>query len=489
MLQGGALDICTATFVENRVLVTAARCVTPLVGGQPAETGVDGEWAQASNMLPNITVWAGSSPTLTLIGTVTNYTWVYRSGVFGDNVAVLVVDQLPGLATRRQVYPLRTAGFSFPESGVLVGYGADNNNDPVGGVWPGSRVHRSADADVVEATEVFAYSGNCLKRKDGGALILQDLNGAISPKACFGSGDYGAAYLIASPTQPGVTELAAVAAQGDSFPCTAARTYMSSVVYRANWLDARVNYFAGSDFREVVCPSATPSVSPSSSVTPSSSASPSFSPSPSVIVEIIPPHETQWGVLISLGVSLFFFACGSALMGVHFWNKVRLGRQTAVSPADVKDPTLGDRLREKIEREEAAMRITPAPVVTKTAWEEAESRNQARLERRAAATASKHAKRRNREVLAAQRNKFAMKKRAGGLTGENNRLVRFGNEDMGRFQGTGEGFPHTIGHTVQEVEEPELSNSIAPHSLPYAPKFQGTGVMSEAAPAAPPLEP
>jgi len=484
-IRGAALERCTATFVAPKVLVTAGRCVVAVnARGDPIPTSVEGAWAGPTTMFANLTVWSGagtSEAAMRYVGRATNASWVYRSGVFGDNIAVLEVDPAPG-ATINYI-GLRKTGFVFPESGAIVGFGSHLNVRPVGGVFQGAGTHRSGPAEVLEATEVFDYSGNCLKRKDGGALILQDYNTMQFPKACLASGDFGAALVIKELTGAKQFQLAGVAAQGDAFPCTAVRTYLSSVLFRQNWIQERVNAFQGNRFEVIVCasPSATPTAAPSVSASPS--VSPTPSPSPSIIVEIVPPREIDWGIIVALGVIVVCLCCSACGVGVYYWIRLRRGLVTAVSPADVKDASLKARVQAKRDAEAPlAGEDPPARQPPNVATTDAE-----RAERRQRAKDAK--KGRNRKAVEAQRAKREWKRRAAKATHEDDRHVRVGATAASRFGGTGHG-AFLEGAVVEREPSagtaPARDSKAAPRAHGRHQKFQGTGIAVDgAAPMAP----
>lgn len=507
-IRGGSLPRCTATFIEPTVLITAGRCVASALNAAPPDTGAEGAWATAATLPRNLSVWAGpgtaSSP-LAFVGRVTNMSWVYRAGVFGDNLAVLLVDIASGNRVAITPIPLRTEGFMYPESGAVVGFGSSTNEIDSGSGYATAGTHRSGPAEILEATEVFAYSGNCLRRRDGGALVLQDYNSVQFPKACLASGDYGAALLIRDPRGTAF-QLAGVAAQGDNFPCTSVRTYMSSVVYRANWVLERVDFFLGNALRSVVCPSPTPTNSPAPSTTASPTASSSPSPSPSPLVEIVPPRQIAWGVIIALSIVLLFLTSGAVMFGVYYWNRVRLGRKTSVSPGDAKDPDLAKRAAEQAVSRAAAGYTQPQPQRAVTA-EDAKQTEQQHMERRRRAKEGRETRAVNRHAIRQQRAKLALKRRVQAGTGEAVRHVRVGNDAMGRFGGTGQGRqlalssttePHgslttfggegTIASGASSLEgEGGADSKVVPAVVSrLVPKFQGSGATcGDTAPMAP----
>ncbi|KAA0157858.1 hypothetical protein FNF31_05671 [Cafeteria roenbergensis] len=485
LLRGGAVDACTGTFVAENVVVTNGRCVVHEDDeDQPIDTGVAGEWASEETMFVNLTVWGGAGTGgggLQYVGRASNVSWVYRTGVFGDNIAVVAIELHPEPQFSFAPIPLRTEAFVLPESGAIVGYGSDQNFVTGQGQFVDAGVHRSGPAELLEATEVFDYSGNCLLRKNGGALVLQDYNSRTFPKTCLASGDFGAALLIRNPVgDSDEFQLAAVAAQGDTFPCTTVRTYLSSVIYRQNWLIERINFFKGNPFEPIVCASATPTSTavPTVTASPSVAASPSTTPSP--IVQVLPERSINWGIIIILGLILLCL-CGSACAtGLYYKHRVMTGKQTAVTAEDTIDEALGERSFAKRMEGAPLAGSVPTPKTVPTP-EDVDTQHILREERRVRAAEARKGREGNREAIKKQKAMQAMKKRSAAFSGEATRHVRVGGDAMHRFGGPGNG---EVVHIRQQALASTAAQKPQPGSNEH--RYQGTGPkLTNAAPGSP----
>lgn len=479
------MDQCTGTFVAENVVITNGRCVVLEDSeDQPIDTDVAGEWSSEETMFPNLTVWGGAGTSdegLKYIGRASNVSWVYRTGVFGDNVAVVAVELNPVPEFAFAPIPLRTEAFVLPESGAIVGYGSDQNVLFGQGQFIDAGVHRSGPAEILEATEVFDYSGNCLLRKNGGALVLQDYNSRTFPKTCLASGDFGAALLIRNPVGDSEEfQLAAIAAQGDTFPCTTVRTYLSSVIYRQNWLIERINFFKGNPFEPIVCASATPTPTAVPTVTASPTVAPSPSTTPSPIIQVFPERSINWGIIIILGLILLCL-CGSACAtGLYYKQRVMTGKQTAVTAEDTIDEALGERSFAK--RMEGAPMAGSVPIPKPVpSPEDVDTQHILREERRARAAEARKGREGNRATIKKQKAMQAMKKRSAAFSGEATRHVRVGGDAMHRFGGPGNG---AIVHIPPQVLVSKSSQQPQPVSTGRG--YQGTGPrMGNAAPGSP----
>ena len=107
-------QLCTAVFVRPTVVLTAGRCFTgsdPESPSSPETTGRDGRFAPSSGALvPR--VWSGPSwVERSFVGTVTNYSFIYRPGFHGSNIGIGRVSLAPNVTMEDAVHPSRKSLF------------------------------------------------------------------------------------------------------------------------------------------------------------------------------------------------------------------------------------------------------------------------------------------------------------------------------------------------------------------------------------------
>jgi Trypsin len=351
-LQGAASD-CAAVFVSSSVVATAGRCVALPVPGNALdqiETSRTGVYAGTADLqqYPSITVWAGADyASAEQIGTVDNYTYVYRKASPGNDIALLHVV----LATSTYTFtpmPVRTAALSLPEDCEVVGYGATGQTAAPANSPIGEHVHRTSRAQVVDASTGFEDVGTCGDRRSGGEVILREVAAQTSSMLCLTTGDYGAALFVLTRGTSSNYTVAGVGSRGDNFPCSVSTSYFTSFFFRQEWITERVQVLEGAQPSPVVCPTASaspsPTPTPSVSPTPSTTATPSPSPSPVVVVV----REIDWFMVGGIAGSLcFFFILVGCFLPFTTWCSTALLKRTKVRPADVVDKDLPRRIEQK----------------------------------------------------------------------------------------------------------------------------------------------
>lgn len=326
---------------------------------------------------------------------------------------------------------------------TVVGYGAVNVTNL--GVASGAGVHRSSSSRVVEATLANDAFGSCSIPSVGGAFIVQEVNGIPEPMMCVSTGDYGGGLFLNSETTPGVVELAGVAAQGDSYPCSARKSYFTSTLYRRDWIVARVRLFeTGGELEEITCPSPSPSPSPLPSIRPSRSPSPTPSTSPSPIPPPPPPREVNWAIIITL----LAIIGGFIGLSLRFWLvsrwRIRSHERTKIAPAETKDPTLESRLAEQRAAREpkAGSAKPPDHVHSVEELRGVEAERAARRDRREGERTAQESR-----ALAMQREKREMQRRAAKAAHETRTV------DVGKWV-TGFRFSSYVGTAPGDAVEP-----------------------------------
>jgi hypothetical protein len=386
---------CTGSLVRSSIVLTAGRCLSNVASAPSVPRTISENDTLRLDLYtgpgdPAAQHGALHAPFLAKVATGVKATYLWAPGFPGSNIGVVLIRWLTSLATQQAIqahrmellsmvvnstlnYPpplpgqaipsfapmtvfgaidsnlaTRLTRVGFPFQGTVVGYGADRG--ATGTVGEFNNVHRTAPVMVTNRTYVLLQQSHCNSVILGGSWEVASSTGA---QMCVTGGDMGGPLLVQHNSREYIV---GIAERGDDSPCSASRTWFSSVLFRAEFLHREI-YSLETGLR-LPCPSVSPSPTPSPScsptpnpsatITPTSAPTPSPSPPP-----LPPPPPFPWGTLIGTIAAVVFsiLACIGGCIILFRSEGHRQVKPTAFRDLVVPKPearSLGQEKREEL---------------------------------------------------------------------------------------------------------------------------------------------